>query len=420
MIKKLKISPKALLVLILFITFLTRIYRISTPKTYYFDEVYHAFTAKAYADNDPRGYEWWNTSEEEGTAYEWLHPPISKLIMATSINIFGKNSFAWRLPSAIFGTIVVYLIYLLAQELFKKPKLSLIASLLACLDGLLLVQSRIAMNDIFVIAFMLASLLYYLKWKNSNKNTNLILSSLFVGLSMSTKWSGIFILAIIGFSEGIILARRKFKKWSERVPKLFLAYVLAPIVIYLLSFTQFFLQGHTIKEYIELHNQIILYEFNLDATHPYQSKAWEWPLLLKGVWYHVDYSIPQKIGNIYALSNPVVSWFGLVAIALQFVQILKQRKKKPEALIALFGYFIVWAPWVFSPRIMFYYHYAPAIPFLVILIAKYLTDKNTPSNLRKTILGLSLISFILLFPLWTGIPMNPKYKDIVFLLSSWK
>ena len=92
------------LLIILFFASLTRFWNLGYPKNYIFDEVYHAFTAQAYAQNDPRGYEWWHQSPVKGTAYEWLHPPLSKLLMAVSISVFGNNSFGWRFTPAIFGS----------------------------------------------------------------------------------------------------------------------------------------------------------------------------------------------------------------------------------------------------------------------------------------------------------------------------
>src|SRR3989344_8746891 len=97
------LSYKNVFWLLVISTLFLRLFRLWFPDTYYFDEVYHAFTAQAYAVGDPRGYEWWN-SAPQGFAYEWLHPPLAKLIQAVSIVLLGDTPFAWRLPGAIFGT----------------------------------------------------------------------------------------------------------------------------------------------------------------------------------------------------------------------------------------------------------------------------------------------------------------------------
>jgi len=418
------IKSHHILILILLFSLATRLFRLSIPQTYYFDEVYHAYTAKAYARNDPRGYEWWNNSDEEGTAFEWLHPPTSKLIMAGSIKIFGENSFAWRLPSAISGTLVIFLIYLLTQKLFKNTQTSLLAATIASLDGLLLTQSRIAMNDIFLVAFMLTALIFYLQFVDKKRYKYLIFSGLFVGISLSTKWSGIFLLPVIGISEGFRLANKKKPIFSLKYVLLFFSsFVLIPILIYTLSFTQFFLQGHTTQQFAELHNQIIRYQFGLDATHTFQSKAWQWPIIGRPVWYHVDYSTSNKIGNIYALSNPIISWFGLFAFIWFLIQIIIKKKNQTLShLLLITAYVFVWMPWLLSPRIMFYYHYTPAIPFLAIFISYLLTSFKKSQRLKYILsfITITLLIFILFYPQWTGIPMPKTYQKFIYWIPSWK
>ena len=148
------ISKFYLEIIIFIFAILTRFIRLDYPKNHIFDEVYHAFTAQAIARWDPKAWEWWN-SNPQGFAYEWTHPPLAKEFMALSILIFGDGSFAWRFFSAVFGTGIIVLIYLISLELFKNRKVAIFASLIASLDGLLLVMSRIAMNDTYFLFFSL-------------------------------------------------------------------------------------------------------------------------------------------------------------------------------------------------------------------------------------------------------------------------
>ena len=276
-----------LLALILSASFWVRVYRLDYPEKYYFDEVYHALTAGAYARNDPAGYEWWHTSPVPGTAYEWLHPPISKLLMAGSIRVVGDVGFGWRLPSAMFGVLVIWAVWWMARALFEDEWLGLVAAFLASLDGLLLAQSRIAMNDIFVTFFMVVALGWYWRWKKSNelkkikaeKRVYLLLASVFTGLAVATKWSGVFVVGVVGVWEilglvagGIKISRKHLFRFGQRVGVLLVSFAVIPAVIYVLSYGQFWLQGHTVKQFEELHNQIWWYETHLDATHPYQSR----------------------------------------------------------------------------------------------------------------------------------------------------
>jgi dolichyl-phosphate-mannose--protein O-mannosyl transferase len=88
------------------------------------------------------------------------------------------------------------------------------------------------------------------------------------------------------------------------------------------------------------------------------------------------------------------------------------------------SYFLVWAPWLLSPRIMFYYHYTPAIPFLAIALAIWLSrlweNGSSGKMIAATILELTILSFILFLPLWIGTPISREYADYFFWLPTWR
>src|SRR5204862_6632704 len=62
----------------------------------------------------------------------------------------GKNTFGWRIPGVLAGALTAGLIYLLARILFRRRSVALIAGGLVLADGMMFVQARIAMNDIYV------------------------------------------------------------------------------------------------------------------------------------------------------------------------------------------------------------------------------------------------------------------------------
>src|SRR3972149_5434586 len=147
---------KILLLLILAFSLLARTLWLGSPKNEYFDEVYHAFTARTILHGDPKAGEWWNTPPE-GFAYEWTHPPVAKLGMVLGMIIFGENSFGWRFPGAILGVVSVYLVYLIARRIFDDDTVDLLSAGIFALEGLVLVISRIGMNDIYFLTFALLS-----------------------------------------------------------------------------------------------------------------------------------------------------------------------------------------------------------------------------------------------------------------------
>lgn len=441
-----------LLLLILAFSFFTRFYRLNIPEKYIFDEVYHAVTAKLIAKNDLRAYEWTNPPPEPNTAVDWLHPPIAKYTQAISIRLFGETSFGWRFSSAIFGVIAIFLTARLAFNIFNNKLISLIAALITSLDGLLLTMSRIAMNDIHVTVFILMALNCYTIYLNSKRKKLkfLVIAALFVGVAIGTKWSGIFSLLIIGFFETINLLKTFFSNISnnslltkikillKNTFQLFLILIVLPSAIYILSYTHMFLLGKDFNHLIQLHKNIWWYQTTLDATHPAQSKPYQWFINSKPVWIDVIYSEQQR-ADIYAFGNPLIFWLGdifiFTSIAYEIYFLIGMIKAGGWSKVSsknntrigylLFIYFAVWLPWQLSPRIMFFYHYLPAVPLLSINMAywlnKLLKKKKSYKALAIIILFSIFITFIVWFPHWTNISVPITFKDnVYFALDSWK
>ena len=483
-----------LFAMIVLFAFVTRVYRLEIPPEYMFDEVYHALTAKLIARGDARAYEWWHPAIEPNTAVDWLHPPLAKYTQAFSMLVFGENSYGWRFSSVIFGVLVVVMTAMLAEEAFQNKGVALLAALLASLDGLLLVQSRIAMNDIHVTFFILLTLWCYLKFHRQKKLWWLFLTGLSAGLAMGSKWSGVFAVAIVWFFEVSqwFYDHAKTKITARQLVKFFgLRAVIigcVPLLLYVLAYTQMFLQGKTlvcegmaplqsscycsqesswwvtelkklvpaqtarwealearggckrlVSHFSELHHQIWWYQTNLKATHPYQSRPWQWFLDLRPVWYYVKYE-PDAIGNIYAFGNPALFWIGDVAVigtAIVLVWKVSQKKKDKKNSFwknlplfslgfLLVSYGAVWLPWQLSPRIMFFYHYTPAVPLLAIMLAFWLHRLADFFDRKGRMVSLAIVTviaaaFVVWYPNWTGIVVPKDFADsIYFAVKNWK
>jgi dolichyl-phosphate-mannose--protein O-mannosyl transferase len=140
---------------------------------------------------------------------------------------------------------------------------------------------------------------------------------------------------------------------------------------------------------------------------------------------YVDYNIPNHIRNIYNLGNTIVLWSGLIAVAELLWRVWK--KFNASQIFVLLAYLLVWVPWLFSPRIMFFYHYLPAVPFLVIGLAWALDrglDQKNDSWLYwlswLVIMG-SLVWFIFFYPQVSAWPMPLNLsQEIYYPVPSWK
>ncbi len=104
----------------------------------------------------------------------------------------GQNAFGWRIPGVLLGALTAALLYLLARVLFARRSVGLIAAVLIVAEGMLFANSRIAMNDVYVTAFIVLAVL------------------LFVPLYLAPRrpWTALLILVAVGLALGLALASK--------------------------------------------------------------------------------------------------------------------------------------------------------------------------------------------------------------------
>jgi dolichyl-phosphate-mannose--protein O-mannosyl transferase len=92
------------------------------------------------------------------------------------------------------------------------------------------------------------------------------------------------------------------------------------------------------------------------------------------------------------------------------------NKNKNLAIIVL-SYFIFFVPWALSPRIMFFYHYLPSLPFLAIATG-YVLRKQP--KLLIGILTIGLLVFIYFYPHWAGLKIPLWLDKSYYWFPSWR
>ncbi|MEK7526060.1 MAG: glycosyltransferase family 39 protein [Patescibacteria group bacterium] len=414
-----KKNSKLILIAILVFAFTTRLLFLNSPQKEYFDEVYHAFTARTMLHGDVKAWEWWNTPPE-GFAYEWTHPPLAKLAMWGSMAVFGENSFAWRLPEAIAGTLAIFVVYLLGKKIFNDEVAALLSAFVLSLDGLMLVMSRIGMNDSYFILFALLTIYLFLADKN-------LLSAVLLGLAAASKWTTLWVLPIL------FVAHFVFKK---KLKLSYVGYIVLPVIIYLAAYIPFFTSGHTFDQFFNVdtfvrctfkdvsagcsgafgvQQQMWWYHTNLKATHAYSSNPLSWPLLIRPIWLYTSGKVGDTVANIYAMGNPIVFWVGLVSVFVTGYWAIVTKSKKLGFVV--FCYLVLFLPWALSPRIMFLYHYLPAIPFLSMATGFVL--RKYPKNIWAYSV-VCLIVFIYFFPHWAGIQIPVWLDNSYYWIDKWR
>lgn len=392
---------KKIIALILVFAFVVRFWQLNQPPEFYFDEVYHAFTAREMLRGNPMAWEWWNTPPE-GMAYEWTHPPLAKEGMWLGMSLLGERAIGWRSPGALLGTLSVFLVFLISRRLFDNLTIALISAGIFALDGLPLVMSRIGMNDSYFLFFTLLCFYLFL-------NDKIVASAVALGLAGASKWSTLWAIPILVTAHFLLRKKVKFS---------YLSYLFIPPAIYLASYIPMFLSGHSWDQFVEVQRQIWWYHTGLRATHPYTSPWWSWPLLYRGVWLYTSSVNNNSVANIYAFGNPFVFWAGLAAIIISIILLLSGLVRKAGSLmLVVFGYLAFFTPWALSPRIMFLYHYLPSIPFMAIATGYIL--RKFPSLILPFFVAAGILFFYFL-PHWIGLVVPVSLDQSYYWFSSWR
>jgi Gpi18-like mannosyltransferase len=429
----------------------------------YFDEIYHARTAYEHAHNIP--------------PYETSHPPLGKVMMSWAVMAFGMTPFGWRFAGTLAGVLMLPVMYLLSKQLTRRTDLAAAAMLFLTFDLMHFTQTRIATIDSFAVLFIMVSYLCMFRyllmdfWGTPFWKTliPLALSGLFMGLGIADKWIGIYSgagLAILffwscwrhlmeareaprmlGHKKAAPEDRREVieqaaKEGTSRILITCLCclifFIAVPAVIYYLSYIPYFAPsgGVTVQKIIEAQKGMWSYHSTpgLGADHPFQSPWWEWPLILKPMWYFKGDYVPDGTGStIYAMGNPAVWWMGFAALLIVLAVFVKRhawhtageglmhahtRERDIVPAMLLIGFASQYMPWVLVPRSTFIYHYFASVPFIIlctVVCFAWLKDKwkKVYVPLLWTLVAVSAILFIAFYPYASGVVTPTAWLDVM-------
>ena len=397
---------------------------ISYINSSYFDEIYFPRTA----------YEHLHGLH----AYEWTHPPLGKLIMASSIAVFGMTPFAYRLLGNIAGILMIPTIYIFAKMMFKKTKYGVFAALIMALDGMHFVQTRMGTTDGLLVLFIMLEYLFMYKYVSNvdyplrKRLFSLFFSGLFMGLAIAIKWTGVFAgigLAIIFFTSLIIEIVKK-KKWQKDNTIIVLCcvvfFIIIPLAIYVLSYIPFFITDPPeitgFKSFIDWQIKMFHYHNDLQATHAYSSEWYTWPLTLKDLLLWTGTNETGLVGRIVLLGNPIIFWVSVPCMIGTLI-LGCTRKDKFKYWFLIIAILAAMLPYLKIHRVMFLYHYFPVLPFAMLCIiafAEWLGKKIHSDVPMVIFLILALIMFIIFFPIYSGMYVSNVYLQALRWLPGWR
>ena len=433
----------------------------------YFDEIYHARTAYEHLHGQ--------------RPYETTHPPLGKLLMAVGIAIFGMTPFGWRFAGAFIGVLMLPALYLLTKQLLHRRSLAAAAMTAFALDLMHYTQTRIATIDSFPVFFILLSYLCMIRYMQTDvfalrqeenprcfshafwkSQIPLALSGLFMGLSIASKWIGLYSavgLAILFFTA----VWRQFRAGSfafccidrqEMEPDIqkriddaqrftlnrilmtcglcVVYFILVPCVIYYLSYIPYLSPTGpvTIERVVQAQIGMLNYHSTpgLGMDHPFQSPWWQWPLILKPMWFAQDKFEPAGMAStIMCMGNPWIFYLGALCMlgvigALLCKSFRLGRSgleiRRGDGDLSLYtiviGFAAQFLPWVLVPRSMYMYHYFASVPFIIIATVWWIGRIRKPKAVAIALavyLTGAAVFFVMFFPYASGWLTSTQWLD---------
>ena len=411
----------------------------------YFDEIYHARTAYEHI----LGLE----------PYENTHPTLGKLIISLGIRIFGMNPFGWRFMGALFGVLMLPVLYHLLKQLFGRTRLCTAGTLLFAFDFMHFTQTRIATIDTYAVFFLLLmydAMLVFLRrdllrdsWKKLLPP--LLACGVFTGLGIAAKWTaayGALGLAALFFGKLLFTYWDARRRGEETVPLLMkcgklcawccLFFLALPFGIYFGAFLPITTLSHNAGNlwgaFWNYQVTMFRYHSTLEATHSFASPWYEWPLDIRPIWYFAG-DTQEGYSTISAFGNPLLWWAGIPALGAAACLWWKERFRWAGLVLA--GFLSVYLPWVLVPRLTFIYHYFTAVPFLVVALcgvfsllyrrggfSRQLTFPGGIQCSGATLLlaaftAACLLLFAVYFPVLSGSPTTRDYANALELFETW-
>ena len=427
----------ALVVLVIALSAVVRLVDLARYSDTVFDEHYYAHDAAAILHGDLGGSatEPWKPAALRSAA----HPDLAKLAIAAGIAVLGDNAWGWRLPAALAGIALIALVFPLARRMGLSAEWSLAALILAASDPMLMLESRLAVLDIFV-ALATALVVYLaLRCVQSGFRTGWFLAcGVALGAAVACKWSGALALpaALLVIVPPLLRRGRGRRAPGTAV----LSLVVVPVAVYLLASMPYFAAGHGLGDWLRLQEYMATFGWGVHGDRPFASAPLTWPFDVHPIWYKWAVGSAGTTG-LLAIGNFLLWWTAVgVWVVLGVLSALRRdwRLGLSPALVA-----VLYLPWLLTSRQTYIYYMVPVIPFLAIMVATALSrlsgaswadphgaplepagDARPPARWRRfaawAFCGACVVVGVLYVPFVLGLPVPFEYYARLTLFTTWK
>ena len=309
------------------------------------------------------------------------HPPLVKYFIALSMLLIGDYPMSWRIPSIIAGSLTILLTALLISKLIENYWAGVFAAILLAIDPLFRAMSGVALLDIFVSLFVVASL--YMAY-----NRRFGAAGILLGAAIASKFSAVFSVIPLW----ITMTRR-----GAQVSDIIRLGIVVPILIFILiSMPMIATLG--VNRWMS-ESVIGAIKWHTQSKHeagqgPPVSAPWQWITGENSFWLHIN-------PNIVARGNGALYTF-VALISILAAVLLIDKEYIFLTMLWLWG---TWAGyvvlWIIGNRTQYSFyaiHIAPLIYIaLITYVFKILADEFTFREImRRWYLALTrlYISFI--------------------------
>jgi len=177
--------------------------------------------------------------QDRGAVFPYVGKPGHVILIALSYFIFGLNDYAVLIPSALFGTLMVWLVYLIGRELFGVTA-GLMAALVLAVSRWALAFSVSGLAEMNSAFFGFLAIFIYLKTfdDDSRRRSALILAGLTYGFSIAINYKMLVLSPVFLFYEIVVLLRtyKKTGNWGFGRMMIFPAMAFLPLLIIQIPF----------------------------------------------------------------------------------------------------------------------------------------------------------------------------------------
>lgn len=396
--------------------------RLAIPSKPYFDEVHYLPAARALL----AGSDWLNRE----------HPMFGKELIAAGIGLFGDRPLAWRLPSAIAGSVALFAAMRALWFASLRRYATIAYGLLLASGFVLFVHARIAMLDAFMVAFLAITF-----WQLASAvrqpeqgRRSLAIAGIALGLAMASKWNAIALAPLPGLAflavrlnacgwKGL-LGRRGAPVPGIRLVEAALWLGLVPIALYAITYLPAWLIEPAELDQrglIGLHQMMLQMQESVVKPHPYQSSWFDWIIDRRAIWYLYE-QVDGAQRGVLLIGNPLSMLAGLPAVAWCIWAGIRQRRMDALSVAAIYALSLGF--WVVAAKpVQFYYHYF--VPSMALLAALALALDELRARgwawLSWGVLGGSLAVFAWFYPILSAaaLPDERGFEKWMWV-DSWR